>query len=763
MSKKNLSFLLYFSFFLLFTACSPLRFVPQGQSFLEKVELSDEQHEVATEDYRAYIRQEANQRWLSLVKVPMALYCFSGTKEQHFFNRFMHRIGEAPIVYSDSLARLSALSLQQALKNKGYLHAQVALQSQTRRRRTQIHYRLQPGLRYYVKQLHFDFDNDSIAQLVQQDSAASLLHQGMPLDLSLLAAERDRIVKLLKNKGYLNINNDFLSFIVDTLLHQQGVRLLLDFKQPNLESDNRLAYTRYRLGQIEIVEENLEHPHHTDTTTYRGLRFIHSAALQLNKRVYYRNLLLQSGQVYSENNTQYTHANLNSLSALSHAMLQYNSPQLGDSTIALRILAYPNKKRNVSFEIEGTNTAGDFGGATALSFTNRNLWGNSEQLLFKLRGAYEAITNLEDYGNQDFLEYSGEVTMKIPTLMVPLSVDRLKFFRGATDFSLLYSVQNRPEFQRRVLTTMFAYNWHNYHNNLRHRWEVISLNYVYMPWISQRFRKEYLSSHDSRYALLRAIYENLFIMRTSYGLTYTTMRNPQEALYQNTGFQLRANIETAGNLLYALSKLTDIRRKDGRYVFFNLPYSQYVKLDVDFVRSIRLNPQSSLALHAALGVALAYGNADVVPYEKRYFSGGANSVRGWSVRTIGPGNYTSTNGRPDFINQTGNLKIDLNVEYRSKLFWKFEGTAFIDAGNVWNTHSKLGNNETNFHLTRFWQQIALSYGLGLRMNFNFFILRFDGGMKAISPYVTSSMPRFPLLRPRFARDFVLHFAVGLPF
>ena len=186
-------------------------------------------------------------------------------------------------------------------------------------------------------------------------------------------------------------------------------------------------------------------------------------------------------------------------------------------------------------------------------------------------------------------------------------------------------------------------------------------------------------------------------------------------------------------------------------------------MDFDFAKSVVLSEKNSLAFHVGFGIGLPYGNSTILPYEKRYFAGGANSVRGWSVRELGPGSYKGKDSKVDFVNQTGNLKLDLNIEWRTFLFWKLHGAFFIDAGNIWNTRSYPDMDGALFKFNSFYKQIAVSYGLGIRFNFNYFILRLDGGMKAINPAVPSGRLHYPISKPNFGRDFTLHFAVGLPF
>ena len=226
-------------------------------------------------------------------------------------------------------------------------------------------------------------------------------------------------------------------------------------------------------------------------------------------------------------------------------------------------------------------------------------------------------------------------------------------------------------------------------------------------------------------------------------------------------YSIRFNFESAGNVMYAFSKLSRMRRNEnGEYAILDIPYAQYVKAEFDYARSIRIDSRNFLAFHIGLGVAVPYGNARTIPFEKQYFSGGANSVRGWAVRDLGPGVFP---GNGNLLDQSGDIKLDASIEYRSKLFWKFQGAVFVDAGNVWTIRDYANQPGGVFKFSEFYKQIAVAYGLGLRLDLGFFILRFDGGMKAINPVYQRKRDHFPIIHPDFGRDFAFHFAVGYPF
>ena len=253
-------------------------------------------------------------------------------------------------------------------------------------------------------------------------------------------------------------------------------------------------------------------------------------------------------------------------------------------------------------------------------------------------------------------------------------------------------------------------------------------------------------------------------MRTAYGFVFNSARKENTISVQNNSYQIKFNTEIAGNFLYGLSKLfRNPKDNNGQYNIFNIAYSQYAKFDIDLAKSFAINESNSIALHFSTGIAIPYGNSKIIPYEKRYFAGGANHVRGWSVRQLGPGSYTTRDGKINYINQTGNLQVLASMEYRTRLFWKFNGAAFIDAGNIWTLRSYPEQPGGQFQLNSFLKEIAVAYGLGIRLNFDYFIIRFDMGMKAINPAYVSHDEHYAFLNPDFGRDFCFHFAVGLPF
>ena len=325
----------------LLTGCSAVRFVPKGRSMLTRVHLTSNNPQVAAADYRNYVRQEANSRWLSTLKVPLGIYCLSGTNEGNALNRIVHRIGEAPVVYNDTLTGYSMAALRMALQSKGYLQARVDTTLTQKQRRVALTYRLLPGNRSYVHELRREFDNDTVRRLIMADSSNSKLYKGMPLDLALLGEERTRIVHRLQNSGYMNANNEYVSFVADTLPLSQAVRLTLRVQAPR-GVDRRMAYQVYRIGRVSLTELNTEEAP-TDSSFYRNITFEAAGHTRINRHTYVRNLFVLPDSLYRDVATQYTYQNLNALAAVNYSNIHYAQPAPGDSTVNVHLLVQLNK------------------------------------------------------------------------------------------------------------------------------------------------------------------------------------------------------------------------------------------------------------------------------------------------------------------------------------------------------------------------------------------------------------------------------------
>lgn len=697
-----------------------------------------------------YVRQQPNSRWVSVVKLPLGIYLMSSPKSNNGLNRFLRKMGEAPVVYDSALSERSKVRIHDAMFNMGYLHAKVCTRETYEGHKVRVHYDVSAGMRYYVDSIHLDVADTVIAKEMDKVADATLLKKGMPFDANILNQERSRITAYMNDNGYYTFNRDFIRYVADTVEgdHRVHLRMLVsEYVDPAVNESRR--HQKYTIGRVQFSYDRSG-----------------GSPIWLRKSTLNNSVSLIPGELYRESDLTDTYSRLNRLPAVAatNVRLEYNDQD--SSLIDVDVAITPARLNSIQLGLDGTNTAGDLGVAVNFTYQNRNVFHGSEVFSLKLRTAFEAITGLTGYADQNYFEYGIDAGMMFPDFIFPfISRDYRRKSKAITEFNLTYASQDRPEFHRRVLTGAWKYRWGGANGKKLHRFDLLDINYVFMPWISETFYNTYIKNPESRNAIIAYNYKNLFIVKLGYQYQYSSegLATPM-GIYGKDAYSLRVGAEAAGNLLHGICNLAQTNvNEDGQRTLFNIAYAQYVKFDFDVSKSIRFSNRTSMAMRFALGVAYPYGNSHILPYEKRYFSGGANSVRGWSVRSLGPGSFIGTDGNIDFINQTGDIKLDMSVELRMHLFWKVDGALFVDAGNIWTLRDYKDQPGGQFRWDTCWEQIAVAYGLGLRLNLNYFLLRFDAGMKAINPAYQDSERHYPLINPNFKRDFAFHFAVGLPF
>ena len=728
----------YIILFFLFVSCSETKYVSEGCYLLDDVEvkLDGKYANIDMDKMKSRVRQNGNSRWFSALKIPLATYSLSGRDTTKWINRTLRSMGEPPVIYDSVRTARSALDLTAELSNSGFLRAWVDVETKKKQKKIDVTYVLHPGQLYYINNMSYDIGDFVISQLLCMDDSANWgLKPGMQFSVERLDKERKRITDVLADNGFYKFNKDYITYSADSTIGTNLVDLSLVLHPYRSNDGSYALHPRYKVNTVNYASG--------DTG---------DGNIKLKKSVMENNTFIRPGHYYSANDLQKTYNHFGRLQAVRYTNVGFRE-NVDSLSLDCDIQISMNKPSTISFQPEGTNTAGDFGAAASLTYQNRNLFHGSEVFSIELRGAYEAIRGLEGYANENFEEYSVETSLLFPRFIAPFLSSRFRRRTTATsEVSLLYDLQNRPEYHRRVLSVAWRYKWSDSNRNDRYQIDLIDLNYVFMPWISDTFRKDYLEDENSRNAILRYNYEDLFIMRLGMGYAYN-----------NGLYAIKANVETAGNMLGLGAKLFNFsKNSEGQYSLFNIAYAQYVKADFDFTWNMQFDYNNSLVWHFGFGIAYPYGNSKILPFEKRYFSGGANSVRGWSVRGLGPGTYIGRDGNIDFINQTGDMKLDFNMEYRAHLFWKLNGALFVDAGNIWTLRNYDDQPGGQFNLRDFWKQLAVSYGFGVRLNFDYFILRFDFGMKAINPAYTGR-DQYPIIQPKLNRDLTFHFAVGLPF
>lgn len=745
-------------------SCSVDKYVPEGSYYLKEVKVTSKDDKVLKRySLSSYVQQSTNKKIFG-IKIPLKVYSLSGTDTTKWICRTIRKLGEAPVLYDSIKADRTERDIMQTLGNAGYMKSSIEQTKSINGKKLSITFNVDPKTRYYIRNVKREIIDEGLRDIIcGDDTINSLLHSDMPFDINTLSEERARILHKLRNEGYYKFNKEDIRFVADTLLNQWTVDVTLRIGL-HLENGRSIpeAHQKYKIGDITYLSDISTSATHPDTLKKNGLTYLYNNKLRFRPNLLSSNTKLKKGEYFNDSHLRKTYSNFTRLSAVSFSNVYLEERENTDTLDAFVIVNHA-KPHSLGFDIEATNSAGDLGAAVSGSVAHKNFFKGSETFMVKLRGAYEAITGLEGYEGHNYYELGGEMRLSFPSFLLPfVHQDWATEHNSSSEISLQYNMQDRPEFRRHVLSAAWRYRWNTDNQRVNHKFDLLEINYVYMPWISKTFKEQYLDSLGKTNAILKYNYENILITKLGYTFTYNSLGS-REQTYGKNAYTLRFNIETSGNLLQGITSTYKARlNENGQRTFCGIAYAQYVKCDFDYAKSIRLDKDNSIALHAAFGVAYPYGNSSVLPFEKRYFSGGANSVRGWSVRGLGPGSYNGIDKGINFINQSGDIKLDLSLEYRVNLFWKLSGAVFADAGNIWTIREYEDQPGGAFYIDQFYKQIAASYGLGIRMNLGFFLLRFDAGMKAINP-AYSGAKHYPIIHPRFSRDFAFHFAVGMPF
>lgn len=761
----------------LFVGCSSVRHVPDGQLLLNSISITsnDTTGSVDKDHMLAYVRQLPNHKFLWSTKFQLGVYNLSGNDTTKWWNRWIRRMGEAPVIYDPDLTDKSVAQLRQALYNKGFLSAEVMADTVSKpgSKKMDVTYILNPGEPHIIKNIGYDIVDDAIDSIVRNRLRHSVVREGDLLDMGLLDGERLRIATDLRNRGYFSFSKDYITFIADTTQGSTAVDLTIRVNAPypmaNADSARHIpsyinnVYVIINYDPARMLSDN--DFVFNDTIVYNDINILSNGRSYLRPNVIDENCYIRRGEPYRERMVTRTYQALGRLDILNFVNIQMKPAGYvdGKQWLDAYILLTPGKPQTMSLELEGTNSEGDLGVAASVGYSHRNIGRGSETFSAKLRGAYESLSgNLSGLIHNRYMEYSLDLGLSFPKFKAPfLSSGFKRRIQASTDVHVSMNYQERPEYTRVIATAGMSYQWKERHRQRRHIWTPIDINYIYLPESTTDFIDQIAPDNP----LLRYSYEDHFIESMSYRYYYSSKR--EEHLYQRNKqanvWTIRAGAEIAGNLLYAINSIFTHRDdvRNDPYKVFGIRYSQYIKGEADYSFTHIFDNRNSLAVHAGLGIAYPYGNSRILPFEKRFYGGGANGVRGWNVRTLGPGCYNGSNSVSSFINQCGDIRLDMSVEYRAKLFWVIETALFIDAGNIWTIHNYENQEGGMFHFNTFYKQLAASYGLGIRLNFDYFLLRFDLGFKAHNP--ARGQEEWPLIHPRWGRDTSFHFSIGYPF
>lgn len=721
---------------MLLASCSVTRHIPEPQEVVSRVNVVVDGHPSSDNTLALAVAQHPYHRTFGVL--PLAAWIWHNDSTR-FIHRMRAKLGTQPPVYDEFKTARTVSSMQRAMINQGYLGARVSSDTLSHHRKVNITYLVERGIPHRIASLRTLVEDPLLESYVEGDlqSGFSQVHPGQLLDRSILESERTRITSMLRDQGFFDFNKEDISFIADTLPQSYNVELTLVIGG---------MHDQYRIRSVNFV------PNY-DLVTGQAV----GDADYIRPSILLEKCFIQPGAIYSEQAVRDTYAALTRLHILKYVNVRM-VPDPDSDMLDCTVYLSPTTPHAVQLELDGTNTSGDLGFAASLTYSHRNLFRGSETYTATAKGGYESLTgNVSGLVNNNYSEYSFENSIDFPRFLFPfLSTEYRRSVNASTAITAGYSHQSRPEYTRIITQAGLTYKWRSESKRLQHNLEAIDLSYVYLPKQSAAFQQIIGNLGPISYSS----YTSHLILSSAYNIYLGNARfqNKNAAAHL---WSLRMNPEIGGNILSAVSSLGHFKQKDDRYQIFNLPFEQYARFDTDWSYSRYLSDRNRLAFHLAGGIAVPYGNSKVMPFEKRYYSGGANSVRGWSVRTLGPGRYRNSKTTIDYFNQCGDVRLDASVELRSRLFWKLEGALFVDAGNVWTLKEYDSQPEGAFS-SDFYKEIAASWGMGVRMVTDFVVLRLDLGIKGYDPSLTGA-DAWVVKDPLSKRNRTLHFAVGYPF
>lgn len=761
--------------FVFFYSCSPTKYVGENEYLLHRIKVQTDKKAVSKTEIKRNIRQKPNTRILGLARFRLGMYNLSGKKDKRI-NRWLRTQGEAPVIYDAYLTERSRSQIEMLFNNKGFHHVVVEDTVVFKKKKAYATYKIQQGEPVLIHEFGYKdrygyLDNavpDSL-QVMQEifvDTASTLVKVGDRLDVNVLESERDRIAKTLREKGYFNFSKHFIQYYADTARIDQPDRAqLLLAVVHNIPDSN--AYQKYYIREVNIQfdYDPLANLSGADSlylyTEYLGYPIRYREKLKIRPKLIIETLQFTPGEQYNAKKVTETYTRLQALNLFKFVNLVFRESEY-DNELICDVQLIPLKRQTYDVFLEGTHNTGNIGVGGNFSYNHRNLFRSGENMTLSFWGALRK-ESLTEGAIASTREIGAEIKLVTPQFWLPIFKleDFRKNYAPKTSVSLSFSYESTPFFKRRIFGMKFGYFWRKSDKKWRYNFDLIDLNYVLMKDVDSDF----LGNLQNAY--IKSAYTSHLIFSSNFTAIYSNqvLNTPGSFNY------FRGNLETSGNLLQGISKLlrhtrvvdTDVTNEnyeDRYHRIFKVRYAQFVKADGEYRFNQYINRANSVVYRFFVGCGYPYGNMKALPFEEAYYSGGANGIRAWQSRTLGPGSYKAEESYP---NSVGDFKLEANVEYRFKLFWLLEGALFVDAGNVWNINSKYEDRQGAVLRNDFYKQVAVGTGAGLRLDASFVLLRFDWGIKVKDPSKEEGN-RFVLLdNGKWLSNTTFNIAIGYPF
>jgi hypothetical protein len=760
-------------------SCNPTKYVPKGELLLNKNNLVFEEvteplpPTVTKKAMKPYIKQQPNKKIFG-ARFHLGLYNLSNIEKEKWPHGWLRRIGEEPVVFDPVAAARSAEQIKSYLWSKGFFKASVIDTVRVEKKEAVVDYNVSPGRPYTIADIRYDIQDSLLYSLVIIDTMNCMIKRGMIYDVDLLQNERQRLERFIRDRGFYAFSTEDIYFRVDSSLMNRQVNVFyVVSRMSSIDNKGRLVYSNHKMYRIRdvyvfpefdprmAVTQAGDYNLSIDTTYFRGIYYVAPPGRYLIKpEVISQSVYVTPGVLFTVSSSEQTQSRLADMK--NHRLVNVTYVDVGNAGLARPneglldciIQLTPMQRQSFTIELEGTSTGGSPGGALNLIYQNKSLFRGAELFNLKLKGAYERL-KIKEFKNTQ--EYGVEASLRLPKLLVPFPVNE-SFIRKHDPKTVLqggYNWQKVPVYIRTVANVTAGYSWKG-NKHTKHNFNPLSFDVVKLPFVNAEFKAMIDTTSYLAYS-----YRPVMVLGGNYDFIYNDQMVPKSKDY----WIIRCGIDLAGNLLrlgYNIAN-AEKNKNDTTYHLMGQPFAQFVKGEVDASYHYKINEASSIVYRVFVGVGWPYGNSkNAMPFEEQYLGGGANDIRAWTVRTLGPGSYIVSD--KSFLNQTADIKLVANAEYRFKLFWILEGAMFIDAGNIWTFRDDPDRPDGQFRFNKFLNDIAVGTGVGLRFDVKFVMLRADVGFKLRDPQSTGET-RWRPLSGNYNRkdDMRLVIGIGYPF
>ena len=742
MSGKRLHIVVGLLVAVLMSSCSLRRFVPEGQYLVKsnKVVIEESGTEISKSGISKYISLKPYKSTFQ-TNIPTWIYFKYERKPQSAFWKWMDKnFGRQPSFYDESEANNSSKQMMRYLDNVGYFHSKVTHEVKTKKRRktAKVTYHVFPAQPYRINNIDYVIEDSLIRTYVMRDSTKFPIGEGDIYNAYSLDDQREIITERLKNSGYYYFNRDHIFYEVDSNFMNHTMDITIKLKKSDL------AYKKYYIRDISIYPDfsvfkmNSKPIDSAKLITEFGFRrkitneldFYYYDKRNVKPQTFSRAINIVEGFPYTQRGVTSTYKSLSNYRLFNNVNIQFDSvPNDSLNQLDCRITMQQNDRHSFTVQAEGTNSDGDLGVKGSFVYANKNIFRGAETFQLSLKGGLEAqnIIGTEDSINGGVFntkELGITASLLFPKFLSAFAYnDIARDYMPTTSISIGFNAQIRYFYSRYITMASFSYDWKG-SNRIAHNFTPVYLNSVKIASIKPAFQA-WLDAETSQRK--KDQYTSHLIFGARYSFVYTNQRLNQEGSF----LYLRTDLESSGNLLSLFNKTKLITENDGHHEIFGIRYAQYVRTSIDFRQHIDCGNASWLVFRQFVGIGVPYGNSKDLPFERSFYGGGANGLRGWLYRTVGPGGYVPTD---EVMEKTGDIQLELNGEYRFPIYDIFNGAVFFDAGNVWAFYPNESMPDAEFKFNKFYKQIALDAGLGLRMDLSFLLIRVDFAYAMRNPF-----------------------------